>query len=124
MSSAITLGFGSVASCLVCRKLIGWCGQHADSAAKGLGMTKRIAIGGFGAIGKLVAQRLDQPIEGLKLTAIAARNVSRAEAAMTGFVRSVPVVPLEQLWEHADVVVECAPAAVLRELAEPALTHG
>src|SRR6266404_4939283 len=81
----------------------------------------RVAIGGFGAIGKVVARRLDQGIDGLTLTAIAARKVPRAEAAMAGFTRKVPVVPLAQLWEHADIVVECAPAAVLRE---PALAHG
>ena len=87
-------------------------------------MTIRVAIGGFGAIGKVVARRLDRGIEGLTLTAVAARDIVRAEAAMAGFMRPVPVVPLVQLWEHADVVVECAPAAVLRELVEPALGNG
>ena len=87
-------------------------------------MTFRVAIAGFGAIGKVVAQRLDQGIEGLTLTAVAARDVARAEAAMAGFARPVPVVPLAGLWEHADVVVECAPAALLRGLAEPALGNG
>jgi aspartate dehydrogenase len=43
---------------------------------------------------------------------------------MAGFRRPVPVVPLASLWEHADLIVECAPAALLRELAEPALAHG
>jgi aspartate dehydrogenase len=33
-------------------------------------------------------------------------------------------VSLARLGEYADVVVECAPAALLRELAEPALGHG
>ena len=87
-------------------------------------MTFRVAIAGFGAIGKVVAQRLDQGIEGLTLTAVAARDVARAEAAMAGFARPVPVVPLARLWEHADVVVECAPAALFRGLAEPALGGG
>jgi aspartate dehydrogenase len=84
---------------------------------------KEIAIGGFGAIGKVVARRLDRGIEGLKLTAVAARNTPRAEAAMADFARAVPVVPLARLWEYADIVVECAPAALLREMAEPALAH-
>jgi len=87
-------------------------------------MTLQIAIGGFGAIGKVVARRLEEGINGLALAAVSARDVARAEAAMTGFARPAPVVPLARLWEHADVVVECAPAAVLRELAEPALGHG
>jgi len=87
-------------------------------------MTLRVAIGGLGAIGKVVAQRLDRGVEGLTLAAVSARDVAGAEAAMTGFRRPVSVVPLAQLWEHADVVVECAPAAVLRELVEPALGNG
>jgi aspartate dehydrogenase len=87
-------------------------------------MALRVAIGGFGAIGKVVAQRLDQGIDGLTLTVVAARDRARATAAMGHFARPVPVVPLARLWEHADIVVECAPASVLRELAEPALSHG
>jgi aspartate dehydrogenase len=87
-------------------------------------MTFRVAIAGFGAIGKVVAQRLDRGIDGLELAAVAARDVPPAKAAMAGFVRPVPVVPLARLWENAEIVVECAPAAVLREIAEPALGHG
>jgi aspartate dehydrogenase len=87
-------------------------------------MTVRVAIAGFGAIGKVVARRIDLGIEGLALAAVAARDVARAEAAMASLVRPVPVVPLARLWEDADVVVECAPAAVLRALAEPALGNG
>jgi aspartate dehydrogenase len=87
-------------------------------------MTLHVAVAGFGAIGKVVAQRLDRGIEGLTLAAIAARDAARAEAAMGGFARKVPVVPLARLWEQADIIVECAPAAVLREIAEPALAQG
>jgi aspartate dehydrogenase len=81
-------------------------------------------VSGFGTIGKVVAAHLDRGVEGLVLAAVSARDVTRAEAAMAGFARPVPVVPLENLWEHADVIVECAPAVLLRELAEPALGHG
>jgi aspartate dehydrogenase len=84
----------------------------------------RVAVGGFGAIGRTLAQRLDQGIEGLTLAAVSARDTARAMAAMADFARPVPVLPLTRLWEAADVVVECAPAAVLRNTAEPALTHG
>jgi aspartate dehydrogenase len=87
-------------------------------------MTLHIAVGGFGAIGKVVARRLDQGIDGLALAAVSARELTRAKEAMAEFVRPVPVVRLAQLGEHADVVVECAPAALLRELAVPALGHG
>ena len=87
-------------------------------------MTLRVAVGGFGAIGKVVAKALDDGIEGLSLAAVSARDTARAEAAMAGFAHPAPVMPLDRLWESADIVVECAPAAHLRDLAEPALGHG
>jgi aspartate dehydrogenase len=87
-------------------------------------MTLRVAVGGFGAIGKVVADALDRGIEGLSLSAVSARDTARAEAAMAGFMKPVPVLPLGRLWEEADIVVECAPAKHLRDLAEPALAHG
>jgi aspartate dehydrogenase len=86
---------------------------------------QRVAIAGFGAIGKVVAARLDRgEIAGLALAAVSARDIARAERAMAGFARPVPVLPLARLGEAADIVVECAPAAVLREIAEPALAAG
>jgi aspartate dehydrogenase len=83
----------------------------------------RVAIGGFGAIGAAVARRLDRGVDRLALAAVSARDAARAGAAMADFAHRVPVVPLERLWEAADIVVECAPAALLRAIAEPALTN-
>lgn len=87
-------------------------------------MVERVAIAGFGAIGKVVAAALDRGIEGMALAAVSARDTARAEQAMAGFARPVPVMPLARLSEAADIVVECAPAAVLRDIAEPALAQG
>jgi aspartate dehydrogenase len=87
-------------------------------------MILRVAVGGFGAIGKAVAERLDRGIEGLTLAAVSARDVARAARVMAGFARPAPVLPLARLGEEAEIVVECAPAALLCELAEPALAHG
>jgi aspartate dehydrogenase len=87
-------------------------------------MTLGVAIGGLGAIGKVVARHLDRGIDGLALVAVSARDGARAKAAMADFTRPAPVVPLARLGEAADIVVECAPAALLRELAEPALGRG
>ena len=87
-------------------------------------MTLSVAVGGLGAIGKVLAERLDRGIEGLVLSAVSARDKVRAETAMAGFARPVPVVPLPELGGCADIVVECAPAHLLREIAEPALRHG
>ena len=87
-------------------------------------MAQRVAIAGFGAIGKVVAEALDRGIGGLALSAVSARDTARAERAMAGFARPVPVLPLVRLADTADIVVECAPAAVLRDIAEPALAAG
>src|SRR5579862_1962667 len=83
-----------------------------------------VAIAGFGAIGRVVAEALDRGIDGLALAAVSARDTVRAEGAMAGFAHPVPVVPLARLADAADIVVECAPAALLREIAEPALMVG
>src|SRR5262245_17072068 len=87
-------------------------------------MTQRVGVAGFGAIGRAVAEHLDRGIGGLALAAVSARDTARAEAAVAEFARPVPVLPLARLGEEAHIVVECAPAALLRELAEPALAHG
>ncbi len=84
----------------------------------------RVAIGGFGAIGSAVARRLDAGIEGLRLTAVSARDREKAKERMAGFSTRVPVVPLGELAATADVVLECAPAAVFLEVARPALEAG
>ena len=83
-----------------------------------------VAIGGFGAIGRAIAGRLDAGVSGLRLSAVSARDRAKAEANMADFESAVPVLPLDELADHADVVVECAPAAVFREVAEPALRKG
>jgi aspartate dehydrogenase len=84
----------------------------------------RVALAGFGAIGGAVARRLDRGLPGLRLAAVSARDVVKAEARLAGFANPVPVLGLEALAELAEVVVECAPAAVFREVAEPALRAG
>jgi aspartate dehydrogenase len=87
-------------------------------------MTRHVAIAGFGAIGRVVAARLDRGMDGLMLAAVSARDIARGERAMAGFTRPVPVLPLTRLADEADIIVECAPATVLREIAEPALARG
>lgn len=95
-------------------------GGDASSSASELA----VAIGGFGAIGQAIAARLDRGEPGLKLAAVSARDQAKADANMAAFSERVPVLPLGQLADHADIVVECAPAAVFREVAESALAQG
>jgi aspartate dehydrogenase len=89
----------------------------------------RVGIAGFGTIGTVVAAHIDSRlhggIDGVTLAAVSARDIARAERAMAGFARKVPVVPLAELARaDLDIVVECAPASLLRDIAEPALSAG
>ncbi|MCB2052827.1 MAG: aspartate dehydrogenase [Geminicoccaceae bacterium] len=84
----------------------------------------RVAIGGFGAIGRRVAQAIDAGVTGLELVAVSARDEARARERVAELRRPVPVVALGDLADMADVIVECAPAAVFRQVAEPAIEAG
>jgi aspartate dehydrogenase len=84
----------------------------------------RVAIAGFGAIGKQVAQFVDNGIPGLRLTAVSAKNLEKAQEAAAVLRGPVAIVPVEQIAEHGDVVVECAPAAILPVIAEQTLRAG
>ena len=84
-----------------------------------------IAVAGLGAVGWPVVQALSAGrLPGCKLTAVAARNAEKAQAQLRQLAAPVPLVALEELPAHADVVVECLPPALLKDLAEPALAAG
>ena len=85
----------------------------------------KIAVGGFGAIGKAVAAALDAGIPGLELVAVSARDTAAARDYMArSFSRAYDVLPLEALADSADVVVECCPALLLDPVARPTLEAG
>ena len=82
----------------------------------------RIAIAGLGAIGKALAKRLaDGTVPGVVLTAVSARNQEKAEAFVKTLAYPVPVLSIDQLEPRSDIVVECAPAALLGEIISPFL---
>jgi aspartate dehydrogenase len=78
---------------------------------------RTVAVGGLGAVGRKVAQALDAGLPGLTLTAVSARDRTRAKAILASFQSVVPLLPLSELAPVADIVVECAPAAALPEVA-------
>ena len=84
----------------------------------------KVAVGGLGAIGLPVARALDAGIHGLELVAVSARDKDKAARNMADFAKSVPVLGLAELADHADIVVESAPAAVFAEIAEAAIEAG
>ena len=84
----------------------------------------RVGIGGLGTIGLPVAKWLDRGVEGLTLTAVSAADRERARERVAELKTSVPVVGLNELAEHADVVLESAPPESFLEIAEPAIRAG
>jgi aspartate dehydrogenase len=85
---------------------------------------QRVAIAGLGAIGQVLARKLDAGMAGMRLVAVAVRNPAAAAPFLATLSRPVQIVSLDALSAHADIVIECAPAALLAEIAGPALTAG
>jgi aspartate dehydrogenase len=84
-----------------------------------------LAIAGLGAIGLRVARAVDAgAVPRIRLTAVSAKDLSRARARIAEFTSPPAVVPLKELAEHADIIVECVPAAAFREVAEAAVARG
>jgi aspartate dehydrogenase len=84
----------------------------------------RVAVAGLGAIGRTLVSRLAAGIPGLELVAVASREPAKAEATLRELGVDVPVKLVDELEPLADLVIECAPARMLREIAEPFLRAG
>ena len=83
-----------------------------------------VAIVGLGSIGKSVARRLSEGIPGVRLTAVAVRDPVKASAFLASLPVVPAIVPIAEVAKLADVVVECAPAAALPEIAAYVLAAG
>src|SRR4051794_31182798 len=84
----------------------------------------RIAIAGLGTIGKALARKLADGVPGLELACVAARDEETARGWLDEEGIEVPIVALEEFPAHADLAVECAPAAILEKICRPMLTAG
>jgi aspartate dehydrogenase len=82
----------------------------------------RIAIAGLGAIGKSIATTLAKGgVPGVELTAVSAKNHDKAKEFVSTLAHPVQVLNISDLEKEADLVIECAPAALLPEIAAPFL---
>ena len=82
----------------------------------------RVAIAGLGEIGKSLATRLAAGVvPGVVLCAVSANNLNNARSFTATLAHAVNVLPIEALEAEADVVVECAPAALLPDIIGPFL---
>jgi aspartate dehydrogenase len=82
----------------------------------------RVAIAGLGAIGQALAKKLAAGVvPGVVLAAVSARHLDRASAFAATLAHPVKVLPVEALEAEADLVIECAPAAILGDIIGPFL---
>lgn len=85
----------------------------------------KVAIAGLGAIGAALAKRLDRgEVPGCVLSAVSGRDPEKTNDFINALRRPVPNLPLDGLAQAADIIVECAPAALLTQIVEPALGAG
>jgi aspartate dehydrogenase len=84
----------------------------------------RVAIAGLGTIGRVLARHLHDGMPGLALGAVAARDRAKAKAWLAAEKIDAPVVALDDMPAHADLAVECAPAALIEGICVPMLTAG
>jgi aspartate dehydrogenase len=84
----------------------------------------RVAIVGLGAIGRKLAQALDQGIASLALVAVSAQNPEKHRGWLAGLTKPPAVLPIESLVDVADIVVECAPGKLVRSIVAPFVTRG
>lgn len=86
---------------------------------------RRLAIAGFGRVGKALAHAVaDDAVPGMRLVAVAARDLERAREEASTLSPAPVVAPAAELPGLADVIVECAGAAAFAAVVEPALAAG
>jgi aspartate dehydrogenase len=94
------------------------------SAMTSANRATRVAIAGLGTIGRVLARRLHEGIPGLTLACAAAQDRAKAQAWLDGQGIRCPLVELDELPQHADLAIECAPAAIIERICRPMLEAG
>ena len=84
----------------------------------------RVAIAGLGPIGSSVARAIDAGIDGLILGAVSAQSIDKHRAWLSQLKSAPATLPIEQLAEVADIVIECAPSRLVRSIVAPAVSRG
>ena len=94
------------------------------NVSKSPGASLRVAIAGLGPIGTKVAEALDRGIDGLVLTAVSVQNPEKHLTWLGKLAATPAVLPIEQLCDAADIVIECAPGRLLRSIVAPFVAKG
>jgi aspartate dehydrogenase len=84
----------------------------------------RVGLAGLGAVGLEVARRLIAGVPGLTLVAVAVRDADKARRALPQLGGTIAIRPATALADDCDVVVECLPPALFRDVAISAIDKG
>ena len=84
----------------------------------------KVGLAGLGAVGLGVARRLEAGIPGLVLGAIAVRDEAKAKRNLPEAGKSIAILPAEALAQACDIVVECLPPQIFRNIAISAIDAG
>src|SRR5664280_1486570 len=83
----------------------------------------RVGLAGLGAVGLEVARRLIAGVPGLTLAAVAVRDANKARRTLPQL-GAIAIKPATSLADDCDVVVECLPPALFRDVAISAIDKG
>jgi aspartate dehydrogenase len=95
----------------------------ADSAANRRD-DQRVAVVGLGPIGRKVVEALDKGIDGLVLAAVSVQDAAKHRDFLAGLSKPPAILPIDGLAEVADLVIECAPAKLVRSIVAPFVSRG
>ena len=84
----------------------------------------RVAVVGLGPIGRKVVEALDQGIAGMALVAVAVQNPDKHQAFLATLDTTPPILPIAELSDIADIVIECAPSKLLPSIVGPFMSRG
>jgi aspartate dehydrogenase len=97
----------------------------ASGAQPSHGKPTRVAVAGMGAIGIAVVRAVaGGAVPNSVIAAVASRDVTKCQRILGELGCDAPVVPVGRLHELADIVVECAPAAILDSIVRPTVAAG
>jgi aspartate dehydrogenase len=95
------------------------------SDAAQAGIRTRLAIAGMGTVGATVARAVATGVlPETEITAVAARDVDKCRRTLDQIGCDAPITSLHDLHRNADVVLECAPAAIFEQIVRPAVAAG
>src|SRR5256884_9330037 len=87
-------------------------------------LVTRVAVGGLGAIGRVVARELSAGMPGFVLACAAGRDHAKAQAWLHAERITCPLVGPAEFPALADLAIECTPAGMPARICRPMLGAG